>query len=125
MKIGSDNLESKFLNSTFYLDDNEVVSNRKIALEFKNVFSPEKQLKPELNSSGTKEAEIYENYTGTDYWSCQFQPIGTGTYTVVGKGVELFQPNMTESNSYIQNKIEQNYNLKKLKPVGTFVNKLC
>lgn len=121
MEISNNLYCEKSITSIVDLDNQNIVADRKIDIEFKEVLT---------NSSNNvksyqkvtpryKEVEIYDNYR-----SRQFQSIGKGSYAVVEKGTEISKPYSSERISNTQNKIERNYQTKNLIPRGSIVNKL-
>ena len=122
MAIDVNNPYTKFINSTVYLDSEEVVAGRKIALEFKNVLSFSKPPMLNLDSQRIKEAKIYENYTGPDNWSCQYQPIGEGSYSFVGNGSSMSKIILSSNFNYVKNKLDLIYQTKNLTQIGSLID---
>ena len=122
MSIDVNNAYSKCINSTVFLDSEEVVAGRKIALEFKNVHSSSNQSTLDLDSLRLKEAKIYENYTGPDNWSCQYQPIGKGSYSVVGNSSSMSKIKLFSDFNFVQNKLDLIYQTKNLTQTGSLID---
>jgi hypothetical protein len=118
----SNNLHSeKFITSTVDLDNQNIVADKKINLEFKDVLNNSGSNR-KLNSKVAakyKEVEIFDNYKSSKY-----QPIGKGSYSVVENGIELTKPYSTSRGSFTQNKTVRNYQTKNLTPPGSIVNKI-
>lgn len=121
MDISNNLYCEKSITSTVDLDNQNIVADRKIDLEFKEVLT---------NSSNNvksyqkvipryKEVEIYDNYRNP-----KFQSVGKGSYTVVEKRIEISKQFSSKRIPYTQNKIERNYQTKNLTSPGTIINKL-
>jgi len=92
-----------------------------IDLEFKEVLADSKKNNVQSYqkfAAKYKEVEIFGNYKSVEY-----QPIGKGSYAVVGKGIEESKPQLTQTSSFTQNKIERNYQTKNLTPPGSLIDK--
>jgi len=122
LSIDVNNPYSKGINSTVYFNSAEVIPGRKIALEFKNVLNASNQSTLDLDNLRIKEAKIYENYTGPDNWSCQYQPIGKGSYSVVGNSSSMSKIKLSNNFNYVQNKIDIIYQTKNLIQIGSFID---
>jgi len=111
----------KSITSTVDLDNQNIVADRKIDIEFKDVLKDSGyNVKSDHKITAKyKEVEIFDNYKNS-----QFQSIGKGSYTVVEKGAEISKSYFSERISNTQNKIERNYQTKNLTPRGSIVNKL-
>lgn len=121
MEISSNLYRDNLITSTVDLDNQSVVSDRMIDLEFKEVLKDSNKNNVQsyqVFAAKYKEVEIYSNYKSVGY-----RPIGKGSYAVVGKGIEVSKSQINQTGSYTQSKIERNYQAKNLTPTGSFIDK--
>ena len=121
MKIGSNNTNGRFINSTVHLDSDEIVSSRKIALEFKNVLFPSNQPTLDLDPPGIKVAEIYNQYISTNSKSA-FNPIGRATYTILKKNTYVNNSKIIDPSNDFRKRIEKKYQIGGLFSIGKLVD---